>query len=70
MSDFSSTSIRIVWAWPPSDGTAVSEEMILPLIADYLLPGSPGKLVITNLSSTALLEHVVPRTAVKCCEYP
>jgi phosphomannomutase len=33
--------------------------MILPLIADYMLPGSEGKIVITNLSSTALLEHVV-----------
>ena len=42
-----------------SDGAAVSEEMILPLIADYLLPRATGKLVITNLSSTALLEDVV-----------
>jgi phosphomannomutase len=41
------------------DGDAVSEEMILPLIADYMLPRSSGKLVITNLSSTALLEDVV-----------
>lgn len=39
-------------------GTAVSEEMILPLIADWLLPRGPGKIVITNLSSTALLEDV------------
>jgi phosphomannomutase len=39
-------------------GTPVSEEMMLPLIADYLLPKVPGKLVIANLSSTALLEHV------------
>ncbi len=42
-----------------SEGEAVSEEMILPLIADYILPRSEGKIVITNLSSTALLEHVV-----------
>ena len=42
-----------------SDGIAVSEEMILPLIADYMLPRITGKLVITNLSSTALLEDVV-----------
>jgi phosphomannomutase len=42
-----------------SEGEAVSEEMILPLIADYMLPRSEGKIVITNLSSTALLEHVV-----------
>jgi phosphomannomutase len=42
-----------------SSGAAVSEEIVLPLIADYMLPRSMGKLVITNLSSTALLEHVV-----------
>jgi phosphomannomutase len=42
-----------------SSGAAVSEEMVFPLIADYMLPRSEGKLVITNLSSTALLEHVV-----------
>jgi phosphomannomutase len=40
------------------DGAPVSEEMILPMLADYLLPRHPGKLVITNLSSSALLEEV------------
>ena len=40
------------------DGTPVSEEMVLPLLADYLLPRGPGKLVITNLSTTALLEEI------------
>jgi phosphomannomutase len=40
-------------------GEAVSEEMILPLIADWLLPRRAGKIVISNLSSTSLLEHVV-----------
>lgn len=40
------------------EGTPVSEEMVLPLLADRLLPRGPGKLVITNLSSTALLEEV------------
>ncbi|HUS06279.1 MAG TPA: hypothetical protein VMZ52_08290 [Bryobacteraceae bacterium] len=42
-------------------GTAISEEMILPLLADYLLPRGPGKLVITNLSSTALTEEVAKK---------
>lgn len=42
-------------------GTAVSEEMMLPLLADYLLPQGPGKLVITNLSTTALLEDIAAR---------
>ena len=31
--------------------------MMLPLIADYLLPRGGGRIVITNLSSTALLER-------------
>ncbi len=42
-------------------GEAVSEEMVLPLMADYLLPRSEGKLIIANLSSTALLEEVAAR---------
>jgi phosphomannomutase len=42
-------------------GEAVSEEMMLPLLADYLLPRSTGKLVITNLSTTALVEEVAAR---------
>lgn len=43
------------------EGEAVSEEMVLPLLADYLLPRGPGKLVITNLSTTALLDEVAGR---------
>jgi phosphomannomutase len=43
------------------DGEPVSEEMALPLVADYLLPRGPGKLVIANLSTTALLEEVAAR---------
>jgi phosphomannomutase len=42
-------------------GEAVSEEMMLPLLADYLLPRAPGKLVITNLSTTALVEEIAQR---------
>ena len=42
-------------------GEAVSEEMMLPLLADYLLPRSRGKLVITNLSTTALVEEIASR---------
>ena len=42
-------------------GEAVSEEMMLPLLADDLLPCSSGKLVITNLSTTALVEEVAGR---------
>lgn len=39
-------------------GRGVSEEMVLPMLADHLLPRSDGKLIIANLSSTALLEDV------------
>jgi len=42
-------------------GEAVSEEMVLPMLADWLLPRGPGKLIITNLSTTALLEEVAAR---------
>jgi phosphomannomutase len=42
-------------------GEAVSEEMMLPLLADYLLPRAPGRLVITNLSTTALVEEIAQR---------
>jgi phosphomannomutase len=43
------------------DGTAVSEELILPLLADWILPQRNGKIIITNLSSTRLLEDVAAR---------
>jgi phosphomannomutase len=39
-------------------GEPVSEEMVLPLLADYYLPRGPGKIVITNLSTTALAEEI------------
>ena len=52
------------------DGTAVSEEMVLPLLADYLLPRGPGKRVITNLSTTALLEDIAARHGGKVVRVP
>ena len=48
-------------AMATGEGTPVSEEMMLPLLADYLLPSGPGKLIITNLSTTALLEVIAER---------
>lgn len=42
-------------------GEAVSEELIFPLLADYMLPRGAGKIVIANLSSTALLDLVAAR---------
>ncbi|PJF23998.1 MAG: hypothetical protein CUN53_20065, partial [Phototrophicales bacterium] len=39
-------------------GQPVSEEVMLPLLADYYLPRTEAKLVITNLSTTALVEEI------------
>ncbi|HWB96130.1 MAG TPA: hypothetical protein VG672_05495 [Bryobacteraceae bacterium] len=52
------------------DGKPISEEIILPLLADYLLPKCHGKLVITNLSSTALLEDIAARHGGKVIRVP
>ncbi len=52
------------------DGTAVSEELVLPMLADYLLPRGTGKLVITNLSTTALVEEVAARHGGKVIRVP
>jgi len=41
-----------------NDGVAVSEELILPLLADYQLARQPGRLIITNLSTTSLLDDI------------
>ena len=48
-------------AMATDEGQPVSEEMMLPLLADHLLPRAPGKLLITNLSTTALLEEIAAR---------
>lgn len=51
-------------------GDAVSEEMIQPMLADYVLPRVPGRLIITNLSSTALLEEVAARHKARVVRVP
>jgi phosphomannomutase len=48
-------------AMATEQGCALSEEMMLPMLADHLLPKCRGKLVITNLSTTALLEDIATR---------
>lgn len=53
---FDADSDRVAMA--TEEGAPVSEEMMLPLLADYLLPRGRGKLIITNLSTTALLEDI------------
>ena len=42
-------------------GVALSEELILPLLAGHQLRRGPGKLVLTNLSTTALVDVVAAR---------
>ena len=41
-----------------SRGEALSEELILPLVADGQLAKYPGRIVLTNLSTTALVDEV------------
>jgi len=57
-------------AMADESGAPVSEEMTLPLLADYLLPRGLAKLVITNLSTTALLEDVAARHGGKVVRVP
>ncbi len=56
---FDADSDRVAFA--TETGEAVSEEMVLPMLADHRLAKGPGKLVITNLSTTALLEDIAAR---------
>ena len=51
-------------------GRALSEEIVLPLVADLLLPRGPGTLVITNLSTTALVEEVAARHGGRVVRVP
>lgn len=52
------------------DGMPVSEEAVLPMLADYLLPRGKGKLLITNLSSTALLDEVAAQHGGRVIRVP
>jgi phosphomannomutase len=45
-------------AFADEQGEAASEEMVIVLIADELLERGPGRIVLTNVSTTALLEEV------------
>jgi len=53
---FDADSDRVAFA--TEDGMPVSEEMVLPLLADYQLPRGEGKLIITNVSTTALVDEI------------
>lgn len=56
---FDADSDRVAFA--NEKGEAVSSEMVLPVVADYLLRKEPGKLIITNLSTTAILDEVAAK---------
>jgi phosphomannomutase len=51
-------------------GRALSEELVLPLVADLLLAREPGRLVITNLSTTALVDEVAARRGGRVLRVP
>jgi phosphomannomutase len=65
---FDADSDRVALA--AEDGTPVSEEMVLPMLADHLLVRGLGKLVITNLSTTALVDDVARRHGGKVVRVP
>jgi phosphomannomutase len=65
---FDMDSDRVAFA--AETGEPVSEEMVLPLLADYLLPKGPGKLVITNLSTTALVNEIAAQHGGKVIRVP
>ncbi len=52
------------------DGEVVSEEMILPLLAEYQLKRQPGRMVITNLSTTSVVDDVAAKYSAKVLRVP
>ena len=52
------------------DGEVVSEEMILPLLAEYQLKRQPGRMVITNLSTTSVVDDVAAKYNAKVLRVP
>jgi phosphomannomutase len=65
---FDADSDRVAFA--TEDGAAISEEMVLPLLADYLLPRGAGKLIITNVSTTALVDEIAARHSGEVVRVP
>ena len=51
-------------------GRALSEEIVLPLVADLLVARGPGRLVITNLSTTALVDEIAARHGGRVLRVP
>ncbi len=57
-------------AMATEQGEPVSEEMMMALLADDLLARGPGKLIITNLSTTALLEDIARKHGGRVLRVP
>lgn len=57
-------------AFATETGDAVNEEMVLVLLADAALEDGPGNLIITNVSTTALLEEVAAKHGGKVVRVP
>lgn len=53
-----------------SSGEPVSEEIILPLIADWMLPRGEGNIVITNLSTTRLVDDIAEKHGGRTVRVP
>jgi phosphomannomutase len=65
---FDADSDRVAFA--TNTGQPVDEELVLPLMADHQLAQGPAKLVITNLSTTGLLEEVAVRHGGRVIRVP
>lgn len=65
---FDADSDRVAFA--TETGEAISEEMVLPIVAAYLLPRAEGKLIITNLSTSALVDEVAAKHGGRVVRVP
>ena len=57
-------------AFATEEGEAVSEEMVIAVLADEMLERGPGRTVLTNVSTTALLEEVAARHGGRVVRLP
>ncbi|MGQ9917477.1 MAG: hypothetical protein ACUVS7_08675 [Bryobacteraceae bacterium] len=57
-------------AFATEQGEAASEELVIVVIADEMLERGPGRTVLTNLSTTALLEEVAGRHGGRVVRLP
>ncbi len=65
---FDGDSDRVALA--DDSGRALSEEIVLPLVADLLVARGPARLVITNLSTTALVDVIAARHGGRVLRVP